>query len=1025
VVKVNENKLKYTSLTYDDILKQVYDRFLRTRDGLPNHKFDNFRESSLGQTLIEIFAGTVDINNYYIQRRAEECYFDTAQLKSSVISLSRMFAYDMSRISPAKSTLKVKLEGDFSSAFNNNVAHRIIQIPTLSKFSSNGFNFVLWDTLKISISTEMYQEMLVQKESFKAEFECGDDTIDPIVIIQGDVKEKIFNATTNTQLNSPFQIYKIEDKSFSDLYGSKDIFHSNVTRVWVGETKDDTQAREFQIDRKSLLNWENMTADFDIDPVTGASKAKDVCLIRTANDSTVELLFGDDKYAAKGAITSKDNIFVQYLSTEGLNANTVGVKGDNVDFSGKIYSSNGTDITGLISFELNSNIVGGANEESMDSIKYSAPKIYYSLDRLVTKQDYMAYLKSLTTPINIKNAVAWGEQEETDKYGVFALWKMFNAVLFSCVASMYNLTGVEFTAKSGNDINNVVLDTEYDVNSFPTQSYFNIFIAQEQVNQLHRYRRNREYAMIKGNPVGVSVGHDIWETYHGAGKAKLYISYTSNELDYANNIDKKAELTVDIPVTDDDGTGQPFNNYTLASAINDALADFEDTRGYQDSTGTQGTNLNFGNKAFIGRFFDQSHPGTAPKLCIWVEDETDPTKGSFMFSFNDDDNPIYATASPCYVSFVNTSPNSEGLGEIIGLVDDDGKGQSFPNKVEWITEAYVGVMNSKIIDVVKDLESRSQTSVKNIYISPIIHVFNLLGSVVIKSLFDIHQVRVDIFNSLYEWFDINIDFNTEIYISNIIEIIEKHPGVSYVDVKIIPKGGDNGLFTDPSSISNQYYVESLINGIANKYIAPDSTDTFSDIIDYINHAIYCYLGGFIDCTNDNIDTYPRIAGFRGFNILDIKTMITESFSYDINNSITERSFYVNFVSPLYNYFCGLIAGQTCDENCNDYTCTSPTGEYQPNYAKFLGKCITPNADEDQVYNSYKYKDPLTDSDFGKLMQAIHRDLNYLIMTNMLDTHGNIRAEYDDDRNFIRGGYTLGSEIVQIELDKNKLEFRYQ
>ncbi len=246
-----------------------------------------------------------------------------------------------------------------------------------------------------------------------------------------------------------------------------------------------------------------------------------------------------------------------------------------------------------------------------------------------------------------------------------------------------------------------------------------------------------------------------------------------------------------------------------------------------------------------------------------------------------------------------------------------------------------------------------------------------------------------------------------------------------MDVKLSPKDITSGILDTPYDIYNVYYNDTLIAELANKYIDSDGNNTFESIIDYINHSIYCYLGGFIDCTNENIDTFIRVSEIRGFKILELRKMVTEQMSYDINNSITERSFYVNFVAPLYNYFCGLIDQQTCDENCTEYTCDSVNGGSEPNYAKFLGKCISPDADEDQLYNSYKYKDPLTDSDFGKLMQAIYRDLSYIIMANMLDTSGNIRPEYDDEHNFVRGGYTLGSEIVQIDLDKNKLEFRYQ
>ena len=130
-----------------------------------------------------------------------------------------------------------------------------------------------------------------------------------IEIVQGTIKEKVFNGATNAQVNAPFQIYKIEDSDFSNVYGEKDFFYNDVTQVYVGESKsEDTR---FTIDRRSLLNWETInTSDL--------SKSQSVCVIRTSTDGNVEILFGDGntdgintssnptatgRFARKGAIT--------------------------------------------------------------------------------------------------------------------------------------------------------------------------------------------------------------------------------------------------------------------------------------------------------------------------------------------------------------------------------------------------------------------------------------------------------------------------------------------------------------------------------------------------------------------------------------------------------------------------------------------------------------------------------------------------------------------------------------------------
>jgi len=73
------NFLNYTGLTYKDIVDAINTKLSQDRS------FDNFRESAFAQIMLEIFAGTADLTNYLLERRAEESFFTTAKLQSSVI----------------------------------------------------------------------------------------------------------------------------------------------------------------------------------------------------------------------------------------------------------------------------------------------------------------------------------------------------------------------------------------------------------------------------------------------------------------------------------------------------------------------------------------------------------------------------------------------------------------------------------------------------------------------------------------------------------------------------------------------------------------------------------------------------------------------------------------------------------------------------------------------------------------------------------------------------------------------------
>jgi hypothetical protein len=67
---------------------------------------------------------------------------------------------------------------------------------------------------------------------------------------------------------------------------------------------------------------------------------------------------------------------------------------------------------------------GGAEKESVDSIKFNAPKAYSSHGRAVTKDDYINIIKNSTTIVPIESVSVWGGDEEVPQI----LGKMFIAI---------------------------------------------------------------------------------------------------------------------------------------------------------------------------------------------------------------------------------------------------------------------------------------------------------------------------------------------------------------------------------------------------------------------------------------------------------------------------------------------------------------------------------------------------------------------------------------------------------------------
>lgn len=464
------NFLDYTGLTYQEIITKINQKVSA------DPSLDNFRESSLAQTFFEIFAGAVDVVNYYLDRRSEECYIDTAQLRSSVILLAKQLGYIVTRPIPATSNIKMTIKGSMIGVSVGNT----ILIPAQTKFTYDGNPYILTDSFQYTLSADQVGAV-PSATNYNVQVD-----IDPR-IIQGELKYKEITGITNQQIGQLFQVYKIEDKTFSNLYGTEDIATGNVINniyvpndnslTLVGVGNDRQTATYYNIDRRSLLNWESLTS------FTNTSAAADICLIRTTPDENIEIIFGDNKYASIGAESGFLNVYLQYFSTIGAKANKVGVIGDKILCNDSISTNNSVDVTSNISFQFTSNIINGSDMESLESIKYNAPGIYYSLDRCVTAKDYINYLKSLTTPFVVKNAIAWGEQEEINATGTgVGMYQFINVVMYSLLGHLYDLTSEPHT---WNNISNVVLEPSFSADGTETQSsYFNLIVNKDPMTRI-------------------------------------------------------------------------------------------------------------------------------------------------------------------------------------------------------------------------------------------------------------------------------------------------------------------------------------------------------------------------------------------------------------------------------------------------------------------------------------------------------------------------------------------------------------
>jgi hypothetical protein len=491
-----KNFLNYTELTYDEIKKSVVSRLSE------DSRFANFRESEMYAVLMEIFTATTDFTNYYIERRAEESFLDSAQLRSSIILLSKMLGYVIRRPTPATTNIKITIK----SVPDGMVAGNSITFPKYSKFLYNGIKYILKDSLSYTLTQSdisnfaAYSDFYLEFNNFSTEQSTygqlkqifdTDEPNSPIKLIQGEMRTYTVLNSNNDQLAKPFQVYKIDDTEFSNFYGSEDVGYSyttgdvsvtnNITRVALGtdintafslQDTDFDNNREFIIDRRSFLNNSSIPELTNYD----SGQFTKFCVIRTNMDDSVELMFADDIIGATGA-KNTENIYIRYLATKGSTGNSVGIIGQTIiyqDYQAGVTQNN-------IGFTFTSNSVGGADIESIDSIKINTPEVFYSLERCVTPRDYVSFLKTIVlTTKQTKNAIAWGEQEETREIysnKKVANIKLFNVVLFSVLADMYAKTGTKYTHVDSDT--NVIVDEESENNN-----WFKLLVMSDSVTPL-------------------------------------------------------------------------------------------------------------------------------------------------------------------------------------------------------------------------------------------------------------------------------------------------------------------------------------------------------------------------------------------------------------------------------------------------------------------------------------------------------------------------------------------------------------
>ena len=149
-----------------------------------------------------------------------------------------------------------------------------------------------------------------------------------------------------------------------------------------------------------------------IDNIVKVDGASEIYLLQEIADERYELLFGDGIIGKK--LENGDVIQVSYITTQGSAGNGPSVfsySGTTTDSTDSIVNS-----TSTVNVTTVSKASGGGDIESIESVKYFAPRTYAAQNRAVTARDYEAIVQSVY-PETESVTVIGGEELDPPQFG--------------------------------------------------------------------------------------------------------------------------------------------------------------------------------------------------------------------------------------------------------------------------------------------------------------------------------------------------------------------------------------------------------------------------------------------------------------------------------------------------------------------------------------------------------------------------------------------------------------------------------
>jgi hypothetical protein len=311
-------------------------------------------EGSALSTLLDILAYNTQYNAYYLNQVANEMFLDTAIQRGSVISQAKMLNYTPRSAVAPTATIKLRV---------NNVVDSSLTLPKFTSFMSEAIDGVNYNF----VTADAYTENTVG----------GVVNFDNITLKQG--LATTLNYTVDSIAN-PQYIFEIPDENID----------TSTLVVTVQASSSNAASDVYTL----ATNYSTLSGD------------SNVYFLQESLNNTYEIYFGDGIIGNK--LVDGNIVNVSYVVTSG----TAAAGANNFVLMDTIVGYANTSVFPLTP------ATSGNEKETIDSIKFQAPKSYAAQSRAVNKNDYITAISQNSLGIQFDAVNVWGgEENDPPVYG--------------------------------------------------------------------------------------------------------------------------------------------------------------------------------------------------------------------------------------------------------------------------------------------------------------------------------------------------------------------------------------------------------------------------------------------------------------------------------------------------------------------------------------------------------------------------------------------------------------------------------